>query len=132
MATTTSSGATVTNLNVLDTITANDAGGVEIISLQDVANALFPTNSATPTAIVDSAFWQDHLQLTFQASPGIYFTIWGTTTDGFTIEQTDQYGNFFAGASLVASFSTVATTALSFTTWVTTHSTLSTGSNLVT
>src|SRR5712671_2087187 len=117
MATTTSNGATVTNLNVLDTITTNDLGG-EVITLQDVANALFPTNSATPTAIVDSAFWQNHLQLTFQASPGVYFTIWGTTTDGFSIVQTDQYGNFDSGVSLVASFSTVATTALSFTMWV--------------
>src|SRR5260370_5789655 len=132
MSTPTSSGATVTNLNVLDTITANDSGGVEIISLQDVANALFPTNSATPTAIVDSAFWQDHLQLTFQASPNVYFTIWGTTTDGFSIEQTDQYGNFLAGSSLIASSSTLANTAQSFMTWVASHSTLSTSSNLVT
>src|SRR6266581_2406795 len=96
--TTTNKGATVDNLNVLDTITADNTGGVEIIELQDVANALFPTTNATQTLTIDSAFWTGDLKLTFAGiTAGTLFTVTGGTTSGgqhyFTIAQSDPYGN---------------------------------------
>lgn len=77
--TTTNNGATVDNLNVLDTITADNTGGVETIELQDVANALFPTTNATQTLTIDSSFWTGNLRLTFEVGgTGVYYTLWAT------------------------------------------------------
>jgi hypothetical protein len=101
MATTTSSnGATVDNLNVLDTITADNTGGVEVIELQDVANALFPSTNATQTQTIDSSFWTNNLKLTFQvASTGLFYTLSATSIDNFTLVQSDRYGNTITGAT---------------------------------
>jgi len=83
--TTTNNGATVDNLNVLDTITADNTGGAEIIELQDVANALFPKTNATQTLTIDSAFWTGNLKLTFQVgNTGIYYTLTGTSYNSAT------------------------------------------------
>ena len=90
---TTSNGATVDNLNVLDTVTADNTGGAEIIELQDVANALFPTTNAQQTLTIDSSFWTGNLKLTFQAASGFYYTLAATSTDNFTLTQSDAYGN---------------------------------------
>ena len=84
--TTTNNGATVDNLNVLDTITADNTGGAEIIELQDVANALFPKTNATQTLTIDSAFWTGNLKLTFQVgNTGIYYTLTGTSYKRYRI-----------------------------------------------
>ncbi|MGV3517636.1 hypothetical protein, partial [Luteitalea sp.] len=42
-------GTTVENLNILDTSKTNNVSGLEIITLQEVANALFPTTNAQQT-----------------------------------------------------------------------------------
>src|SRR5436190_7019418 len=96
--TTTNNGATVDNLNVLDTITADNTGGAQIIELQDVANALFPSTNATQTLTIDNAFWTSNLTLTFLGSTvGTYFTIIGGTDSSgqhyFKVARSDQYGN---------------------------------------
>src|SRR6266581_4724680 len=95
--TTTSNGATVDNLNVLDTITADNTGGVEIIELQDVANALFTSTNATQTLTIDSAFWAGNLKLTFQVgNTGTYYTLAATSQNNFTLVKSDAYGNSLA------------------------------------
>ena len=95
---TSNNGATVDNLNVLDTITADNTGGAEIIELVDVAIALFPSTNATQTQTIDAAFWTGNLKLTFAGSTaGTYFTLTGSTDNAghhfFAVTLTDQSGN---------------------------------------
>src|SRR6266481_7705063 len=97
MATTTTAtvggGTTVDNLNVLDTSKTNDTGGTEYITLQEVANALFPTSNATQTLTIDSSFWTGNLRLTFSIA-GATYTIWGAGTGTIDIASTDSLGNY--------------------------------------
>jgi hypothetical protein len=133
-------GTTVDNLNVLDTSKTNDTSGVEWITLQEVANALFPTTNATQTLTIDSSFWSGNLHLTFETSPGsgIYYTIWATSAGSFDLAQTDQLGNYNSSLVASASFNDTATTTStkisSFLNWVTstTGASLSSASFLVT
>src|SRR6266566_5118399 len=93
--TTTSNGATVDNLNVLDTSTTDGTA----IELQEVANALFPTTNATQTLTIDRSFWTDNLTLTFQVgNTGVHYTLAATSLDNFTRVQSDSYGNASPGA----------------------------------
>ncbi|TPK90678.1 Ig-like domain-containing protein, partial [Mesorhizobium sp. B2-4-12] len=102
MASTTSNGATVDNLNVLDTLTSDNIGGSQIIALQDIAYALFATTNATQLQTIDNAFWTDNLTLTFQAAgTGQYYTLWATSLDNFSFAQSDHYGNLLAGSPAV-------------------------------
>ena len=102
MTSTTNNGATVDNLNVLDTITADNTGGAEIIELQDIANALFPSTNATQTITIDNTFWSGNLSLTFQAAGShLYYTLKATALESFTLVQSDQYGNAISGATPV-------------------------------
>jgi len=94
----TTNGTTVINLNVLDTSSTNDLMA-EIITLAEVANALFPSTNATQTLTVDSSFWSGDLQLTFAGSGGRYFTIGAVSLDHFTITQTDQFGSMVIGST---------------------------------
>src|SRR6266403_280866 len=103
--TTSSNGATVDNLNVLDTITADNTGGVQIIELQDVASALFPTTNATQTQTIDTAFWNGQLKLTFQIGStyasnytGPYYTLIGTSPNNFTLFLSTLDGNALTGS----------------------------------
>ena len=45
---------TVENLNIFDTSSTNDTSGTEIISLQEVLNALFSATNATQTVTIDN------------------------------------------------------------------------------
>lgn len=112
---------TVENLNILDTSSTNDTSGTEIISLQEVLNALFSATNATQTVTIDSSFWTSGLTLTFRASTGVYYTIGATSSDHFTVTQTDQYGNVTGSHTGIT-----ATTASSFLSQVSTF----TGSTL--
>src|SRR5437868_1037911 len=97
---TTNNGATVDNLNVLDALTSDNFGGAQIIELQDIANALFPSTNATQTLTIDTAFWTGNLKLTFQvANTGFFYTLSSTSLDNFTLVQSDNYGNTNAGAT---------------------------------
>ena len=90
--TTTNNGATVDNLNVLDTSTADGTN----ITLLEVANALFSTTNATQTVTIDTAFWNGQLGLTFAVSnqsSTSYYTLYGAGIDAFTLVQTDSLGN---------------------------------------
>ncbi|WP_143748512.1 Ig-like domain-containing protein, partial [Mesorhizobium carmichaelinearum] len=102
MASTTSNGTTVDNLNVLDSLASDNTGGTQIIELQDIAYALFATTNATQLQTIDTAFWTDNLTLTFQAAgTGQYYTLWATSLDNFSLVQSDHYGNPVAGAPAV-------------------------------
>src|SRR5437899_4494154 len=99
MTSTTSNGATVDNLNVLDTLVSDNTGGTQIIELQDIAYALFATTNATQLQTIDNAFWTDNLTLTFQAAgTGQYYTLSATSLDNFSFAQSDHYGSPLAGA----------------------------------
>src|ERR1041385_4959040 len=76
--TTTSTSTTVDNLNVLDTSKTNDAVA-EVVTLQEVANALFPTTNAQQTLTIDQSFWAGSLRLTF-TDGAHWYTIWGSTS----------------------------------------------------
>jgi hypothetical protein len=106
--TTSSNGATVDNLNVLDTITADNTGGVEISEWQDVANALFPSTNATQKQTIDTAFWIQNLKLKFQvAGTNNYWMLQATTpqssatsTLNFTLVQSsDLNGDPLSGGT---------------------------------
>src|SRR6266566_104589 len=90
-------GTTVDNLNVLDTSKTNDTSGTEYITLQEVANALFPTTNATQTLTIDTSFWTGNLRLTFYVL-GQYYTIWGATsptgTHSIQLALTDAVGSY--------------------------------------
>src|SRR4029077_8174662 len=114
MTSTTNNGATVDNRNVLDTIAADNTGGAQIIELQDIANALFPSTNATQTITIDNTFWSGNLNLTFQAAgSGLYYTLKATGVDNFTLVQTDRYGNVISGATAVTFSANSASTFLS-------------------
>ncbi|MBZ9848180.1 Ig-like domain-containing protein, partial [Mesorhizobium sp. CA14] len=114
MGTTTNSGATVDNLNVLDTLASDNTGGTQIIELQDIASALFPSTNATQLQTIDNAFWSDNLTLTFQAAgTGHYYTLLATSLNNFELVQSDNYGNALAGASAVTFSANSASTFLS-------------------
>ncbi len=98
--TTTNNGATVDNLNVLDALTSDNLAGAQIIELQDIAYALFPSTNATQTLTIDSAFWTGNLRLTFQVG-GKYFTLWGVSQGNFDLVQSDAYGTALNSAPLV-------------------------------
>src|SRR6266853_5993606 len=86
-------GTTVDTLNVLDTSKTNDTSGTEYITLQEVANALFPTSNATQTLTIDASFWTGNLRLTFSVD-GANYTIWGAGTGTIDIASTDSLGNY--------------------------------------
>src|SRR6516165_1682597 len=102
-------GATVDNLNVLDTLTGDNSGGNQIIEWQDIAYALFPTTNATQTLTIDSSFWTQHLKLTFQGVGGNnYWTLMATTPQSttssqynFTLIQSDSYSNTLSGGATI-------------------------------
>src|ERR1700752_2687535 len=99
MTSTTNNGATVDNLNVLDTIAADNTGGAQIIEFQDVANALFPSTNATQTLTIDSSFWSGNLRLAFQVgNTGSYYTLSATSQGNFTLVKSDNYGNALPGS----------------------------------
>jgi len=111
MATTSSNGATVDNLNVLD------ANGLQLIN---VASVLFSSTNATQTVTIDSAFWTDNLTLTFAGTTAqTYFTITGFTASSgnhyFVVSQSDQNG-FITGNSSGPIYVTSSTTASAFVT----------------
>ena|SRR5258708_4042549 len=89
--TTTSNSATVDNLNVLDTLTSDNVAGAQIIELQDIAYALFPSTNATQIQTIDSSFWTGNLRLTFQVGSQ-YFTLWGVSQGSFDLAQSDSFG----------------------------------------
>ncbi|WP_181182948.1 Ig-like domain-containing protein, partial [Mesorhizobium sp. B3-2-1] len=110
----TSNGATVDNLNVLDAIATNNTGGAQIIQLQDIASALFAATNATQLQTIDAAFWTNNLTLTFlSASTGQYYTLWATSLNNFDLVQSDNYGNPLAGASAITFSANSASTFLS-------------------
>ncbi|WP_018260350.1 Ig-like domain-containing protein, partial [Methylobacterium sp. WSM2598] len=111
---TTSNGTTVENLNVLDTNTANDVGGKEIITWSEVSAFLTSTTNATQTQTLQSAFSAGSLALTFNLGNNVYFTIKHTSA-GYVIVQTDQYG-YVPGTGPVDPYGTFALGALSDTT----------------
>ncbi|SIO49174.1 hypothetical protein SAMN05443247_06378 [Bradyrhizobium erythrophlei] len=98
--TTTNNGATVDNLNVLDALTSDNLAGAQIIELQDIAYALFPSTNATQTLTIDSAFWTGNLRLTFHVGSK-YFTLWGVSEGNFDLVQSDAYGTALNSAPLV-------------------------------
>src|SRR5216683_851821 len=115
--TTTNNGATVDNLNVLDTLTSDNLAGAQIIELQDIAYALFPSTNATQIQTIDSSFWTGNLKLTFQVGSK-YFTLWGVSQGSFDLVQSDSFGNALnstppitftatSASSFLSAFSTV-------------------------
>src|SRR5258707_10444868 len=120
-------GTTVDNLNVLDTSKTNDTNA-EIITLLEVANALFPTTNATQTLTIDSSFWSDNLRLTFSIGNS-YYTIWGATSPtnshSIQIAQTDALGNYTSaltatlpGTLAIDPTATAATDITQFLSWI--------------
>ncbi|MEH2568849.1 Ig-like domain-containing protein [Bradyrhizobium sp. AZCC 2289] len=95
-------GTTVDNLNVLDTSKTNDTGGTEYVTLQEVANALFPTTNATQTLTIDASFWTGNLRLTFSIG-GATYTIWGAGTGTIDIAQTDSLGSYASALTSTSS-----------------------------
>src|SRR5436190_18939728 len=114
--TTTNNGATVDNLNVLDTLTTDNLGGAQIIELQDIANALFPSTNATQTLTIDNAFWTGNLRLTFQVGSK-YYTLWGVSQGNFDLAETDSFGTaLYSTAPLNFNASTASTFLSAFST----------------
>src|SRR5258707_8400742 len=111
---TTNNGATVDNLNVLDTSSADGTS----IMLLEVANALLSNTNATQTVTIYTSFWSGQLGLTFLVSntsssgPIVtnFYTLYGAGTDNFVLYQTDQYGNALV-SNAVASFTATTTQA---------------------
>src|SRR6185437_10288267 len=88
-------GTTVDNLNVLDTSSKDNTGGVEIITWTEVYNALFGTTNATQTVTIQQEFFSGALLLTFKANDGSSYTISHTGTDkttGYQIVHTKPTG----------------------------------------
>jgi hypothetical protein len=143
MATTTTTatvggGTTVDNLNVLDTSKTNDLSGTEYITLQEVANALFPTANATQTLTIDSSFWSGGLGLTFSVGSQ-YYTISGATsltgTHSIQLALTDAFGSYSTSLNvfstlLISSTDSAATDVNNLLAWMA-QQTLATSSSLL-